>query len=264
MQSSTSQRKGRESLTKNPPFSLLFLIIFTQSALSILPGVLLYYQQQGQNWQGALLLIIYLFVSNLSELAVRLQYRKENHFPIAAYTIKLFICSFLILWFASVSQYQFALILFAYELFQTLANSRQFFYLDSFYYTILNPIFKGFALNLLFLMKAPIFFDPQQITALLPAFFVSIVITLFQQGQVSLKNRKSFFLMGFLILSLVTWGGIIYLHLAKDFYSFWKVSGFIICALSGTLLTFSQRNFLKAEFSLTLCYLAALGILYFP
>lgn len=263
MQSSNTQRKERNLVTKSPSFLLLFLIIITQSALSILPGILLYHQQQGQNWQGAFLLIAYLFVSNLSELAVRLQYRKENRFPMVAYGIKLLICSVLIVWFASVSQYQFALILFGYELFQTLANSRQFFYLDSFYYTLLNPIFKGFVLNLLFLMKAPIFFDPQQITTLLPAFFVSIVITLFQQGQVSLKNRKSFFLMGFVVMSLATCGGIVYLHLVKDYYALWKMGVFIICALGGTMLAFSQRNFLKAEFALNICYLAALGVLYF-
>lgn len=255
--------KTKQPATGKNSLSFLFSLVFLQTALSITPGILLYKNQDGSNWQGAFLLILYLVVSNFSELAVRMQYRKDSRFPAAAYSIKLLLCSVLIIWFASQTQWQFALILFGYELFQTVANSRQYFYLDSFYYTLLNPLFKGFLLNMLFLMKAPIFFDPNQITALLPAFFVSIVLTLFQQGQVSSRNRKPIFIACFLIGTLLFMGSILYLHLGKGYFSLWRVFAMVFASLMATIFTFRQKNFLKAETTLDLIYLLGLIFLYF-
>ncbi|WP_071130579.1 hypothetical protein [Enterococcus timonensis] len=248
---------------KNISVSILFLLVLLQTALSILPGVLLYHQQDGENWQGAALLIFYLFVSNFSELTVRMQYKKQTRFPMVAYGIKLLICSVLIIFFASQTQWQFALILFGYELFQTLANSKQYFYLDSFYYTLLNPIFKGLVLNLLFLMKAPIFFDIHQITALLPALLASLTLTLFQQGQVSQRNRKSIFVIGFALSTLLSLVGIFYLHYSYDFFDLWRVVSFAVFLVIATFFTFRQNHFLKAEIALNLFYLVGLGLLYF-
>lgn len=254
----TQSKKGRNYV----PLTLLPFLILLQTFVSTLPGILLYRQQQGENWRGAFLLLFYIFVSNFSELGVRLLYRKQRSFPMTAYSIKIILCSVLILMYASNSQWQYALLLIAYELFQTLANSKQFFYLDSFYYTLLNPFFKGFVLNLLFLMKAPIFFDKKHILVLIPAFIASIVLTLFQQGQVTQRKRKQIFLLLFLVASLGFIVGSAYLYINHELFSIFRVILATLFTMSGTFIILNQRNFMKSETTLTLFYLLALFTLY--
>lgn len=242
-------------------FLYLLGVIFLQTLLSVLPGILLYHQDSGKNWQGALLLIGYLLVTNFSEMAVRTQYRKQKRFPAAAYAIKILICSVLIILFASQTHWQFALMLFAYELFQTLANSRQYFYLDSPYYTLLNPFFKGFVLNLLFLMKPPLYFQSKQFQALVPAFLMALTLTVFQQAHVSQINRKKIFIAAFLLASLLNIGSLIYF--SGELFAFWQVIVAIVGVLVGTYFAFRQRHFLKAEAVLNFCYLIIIFLLYF-
>lgn len=238
------------------PISLVLL----QSLLSIAPGVLLYHNASGANWEGASLLIIYLLVSNFSELVVRTQYRRQKNFPMVAYVVKILICSALIIYFCSKTQWQFALLLFAYELFQTLANSRQLFYLDSVYYTFLNPLFKGFVLNLLFLMKPPLFFQSHQITSLIPAFLGLLALTLFQQGQVTQRNRKKIFIFSYLFFSLVFVLSLFYFN--ETLFVFWRVIVATVLTVVATFIAFQTRNLYKAETLLNALYLIAFIVLY--
>lgn len=245
---------------KNNKLIYLIGLVLLQLLISIMPGILLYKQADGSNWQGASILIVYLLVSNLSEFVVRNQYRQQKSFPMAAYAIKLLICSVIIIFFSSKTQWQFALLLFAYELFQTLANSGNFFYLDSPYYTLLNPFFKGFVLNLLFLMKAPLFFQKTQIVSLVPAFIALLVLTLFQQGQVSRKNRKKIFMLGFLAATIIFMLSLFYF--SGELFAFWRVLIAVILTGAATFITFQQKNFFKAETLLNLVYLIIMIILY--
>ena len=161
---------------KKRRFTLPFLVFvtLTQTIISLLPGIL-FLRDSSRGPAILTYMVIYLLISDFFHLIGKASYKKGSFISIPVYGLKLIISTVLIFLITQQTAYQFAVILVAYELFQLLIFSKQFFYIDSILYSLLNAFFKGIVFNQLLTINYPFDYD----FSLIKPFIFSFVLVLF-------------------------------------------------------------------------------------
>lgn len=247
------------TLWKNIP--LTFLIAILQTVISLIPGVLFFKNSS----HGALILnymILYLLLSDFFQLVGKNTYKKGRSMPIAIYGLKLIISAVLIYLIIRQTAIQFGIILLAYELFQMMIFSKQFYYVDSLFYSFTNAFFKGIVFNQLLTISYPFDYDFELIKPFIFSFLIVLFLTIFTQGMYSYLSRQPVFL----ILGVLSLIGIYYLviqHYTSHQLETWKLVSFIVVTLLSLFLFMKTKKAKKKEFILNLFALASLVIYYF-
>ncbi|MBP2966765.1 hypothetical protein J8385_19520, partial [Acinetobacter baumannii] len=127
-------------------FPFLIIITITQTVISLLPGFL-FLRDSSRGPSILTYMLFYLLISDFFQLIGKSSYKKGSFISLPVYGIKLIISTILIFLITQQTAYQFAAILIAYEMFQLLIFSKQFFYVDSIFYSLVNAFFKGIVFN---------------------------------------------------------------------------------------------------------------------
>lgn len=249
--------------TKKGLFALPFIISVTllQTTISLLPGVL-FLRDSSRGPAILTYMVLYLLLSDFFQLIGKASYKKGTFISIPVYGIKLAIACGLIFMIAKQTAYQFALILLAYELFQLLIFSKQFFYIDSIFYSILNAFFKGIVFNQLLTINYPFNYNFDLIKPFVFAFSLILFITILTQGMYSFLSRQSWFF----VLALLSLGLLYYLLVSQYMNQetvLWKLIIFVLCNIGALYFFIKSNNAKKKELILNLFALVSLFIYYF-
>ncbi|MDT2815316.1 hypothetical protein P7H60_07425 [Vagococcus carniphilus] len=249
--------------TKKGVFALPFMVIITllQTTISLLPGVL-FLRDSSRGPAILTYMVIYLLLSDFFQLIGKASYKKGSFIPIPIYAVKLVISCVFIFLIAQQTAYQFAVILLAYELFQLLIFSKQFFYIDSIFYSLLNAFFKGIVFNQLLTINYPFNYNFSLIKPFIFAFALILFVTILTQGMYSFLSRHTWFFI-LAILSL----GLLYYLLITQFMAhetvLWKLILFILCNAGALYFFIKSKNARKKELLLNIFALISLFIYYF-
>jgi len=248
----------KPSLWKNIP--LTFLIAIIQTVISLIPGVLFLKNSS----HGALILnymIFYLLLSDFFQLVGKNAYKKGKSMPIVIYGLKLIISAILIYLIIQRTAIQFGVVLLAYELFQMMIFSKQFYYVDSLLYSFTNAFFKGVVFNQLLTISYPFDYDFELIKPFIFSFLIVLFLTIFTQGMYSYLSRQPIFLL----LGFISLIGIYYLtiqHYLSHQLDTWRLVSFIVTTILSLFLFIKFKNTKKKEFILNLFALISLIIYY--
>ncbi|HCM88870.1 MULTISPECIES: hypothetical protein [Vagococcus] len=249
--------------TKKGLFALPFIISVTllQTTISLLPGVL-FLRDSSRGPAILTYMVLYLLLSDFFQLIGKASYKKGTFISIPVYGMKLVASCVLIFMISKQTAYQFALILLAYELFQLLIFSKQFFYIDSIFYSILNAFFKGIVFNQLLTINYPFNYNFDLIKPFIFAFSLILFITILTQGMYSFLSRQSWFF----ILALLSLGFMYYLLITQYLNQetvLWKLIIFGLCNIGAVYFFLKSKNAKKKELILNLFALISLFIYYF-
>lgn len=249
--------------TKRSIFTLPFMIIVTciQTTISLLPGAL-FLRDSSRGPAILTYMIIYLLISDFFQLIGKASYKKGTFISIPIYGIKLVISCLLIFMIAKQTAYQFAIILLAYELFQLLIFSKQFFYVDSILYSLLNAFFKGIVFNQLLTINYPFDYHFSLIKPFIFAFVLILFITILTQGMYSFLSRQGKF-FALAILSLVLLYFLLFSQLVAGQTVLWKLILFILINVGALYFFLKSNNSQKKEVVLNVFALISLFIYYF-
>lgn len=249
--------------TKNSVLVLPFLIVttLTQTLISLLPGVL-FLRDSSKGPAILTYLVIYLLLSDFFHLIGKSSYKKGSFIPLPVYGAKLIISTILIFLIAKETAYQFAIILLAYELFQLLVFSKQFFYIDSILYSLLNAFFKGIVFNQLLTINYPFDYQFSLVKPFIFSFVLILFITILTQGMYSFLKRQGWFLFLAALCLILLYYLLITQFLAGDTV-LWKLIVFIICNLGAIYFFTKSKNAKKKEVVLNFFALVSLFIYYF-
>lgn len=239
----------------------MLIVTCIQTTISLLPGVL-FLRDSSRGPAILTYMIIYLFISDFFQLIGKASYKKGAFISIPIYGIKLVISCLLIFMIVQQTAYQFAIILLAYELFQLLIFSKQFFYIDSIFYSLLNAFFKGIVFNQLLTINYPFDYHFSLIKPFIFAFVLILFITILTQGMYSfLSGQGKFFFLA--ILSLVLLYFLLFSQLTAHEMSLWKLILFILVNIGAVYLFLKTNNSKKKEIILNIFALISLLIYYF-
>ncbi|MGO3732462.1 MAG: hypothetical protein ACTJHC_04705 [Vagococcus sp.] len=243
--------------------SLPFVIIITvlQTSMSLLPGIL-YFRDSSKGPSILLYMIIYLLISDFFQLFGKATYKNGKFISIPAYAVKLMIDGFLIFMIAKQTAIQFAVVLIAYELFQLLIFSKQFFYIDSILYSLVNAFFKGMVFNQLLTISYPFNYDFKLIEPFIFAFTMILFITILSQGIYSFLSKQAWFLLLAILCLILIYYLLITQFLANDLV-LWKMVVFITSNIGALYFFMKSKNARKKEIILNLFALIGLFIYYF-
>ncbi|MGX7025272.1 hypothetical protein [Vagococcus hydrophili] len=249
--------------TKSGLLALPFIIIVTllQTTISLLPGVL-FLRDSSRGPAILTYMVLYLLLSDFFHLIGKASYKKGTFISIPVYGVKLIISCSLIFMISKQTAYQFALILLAYELFQLLIFSKQFFYIDSIFYSLLNAFFKGIVFNQLLTINYPFNYNFDLIKPFIFAFSLILFITILTQGMYSFLSRQSWFF----VLALLSLGLLYYLLITQYMNQetiLIKLIIFVACNLGALYFFIKSKNAKKKELILNLFALVSLFIYYF-
>lgn len=248
----------KPSLWKNIP--LTFLITIMQTVISLIPGVLFLKNSS----HGALILnymIIYLLMCDFFQLVGKNTYKKGKSMPLVIYGIKLVLSTILIYLVIQQTAIQFGIVLLAYELFQMMIFSKQFYYVDSLFYSLTNAFFKGVVFNQLLTISYPFDYDFELIKPFIFSFLIVLFLTIFTQGMYSYLSRQPIFLiLG--VLSLVGIYFLVFQHYQAHQLDTWKLILFIVVTIISFFLFFKSKKSKQKEFILNIFALASLVIYY--
>ncbi len=248
---------------KKRRFTLPFLVFvtLTQTLISLLPGIL-FLRDSSRGPAILTYMVIYLLISDFFHLIGKASYKKGSFISIPVYGLKLIISTVLIFLITQQTAYQFAVILVAYELFQLLIFSKQFFYIDSILYSLLNAFFKGIVFNQLLTINYPFDYDFSLIKPFIFSFVLVLFITILTQGMYSfLKRQAWFFLLAILCLVLLYYL-LITQYLAQA-TSLWQLLVFALVNLGSVYFFLKSKNATKKEVVLNLFAVVSLFIYYF-
>ncbi len=249
--------------TKKGVLALPFMVIVTllQTTISLLPGIL-FLRDSSRGPSILSYMIIYLLLCDFFQLVGKASYKKGSFIPIPIYGVKLFLSCILIFMIAKQTAYQFAIILLAYELFQLLIFSKQFFYIDSIFYSLLNAFFKGIVFNQLLTINYPFNYNFNLVKPFIFAFALILFITILTQGMYSFLARHTwFFILGVLCLGLLYY--LLITQLIAHETVLWKLILFIICNAGAFYFFIKSKNAKKKELLLNVFALISLFIYYF-
>lgn len=249
--------------TKKSVFALPFMVIITllQTTISLLPGVL-FLRDSSRGPAILTYMVVYLLLSDFFQLIGKASYKKGSFIPIPIYAIKLIISCLLIFMIAKQTAYQFAIILIAYELFQLLIFSKQFFYIDSVFYSLLNAFFKGIVFNQLLTINYPFNYSFSLVKPFIFAFALILFITILTQGMYSFLSRHAWFFL----LAIVSLGLVYYLLISQFMAQetvLWKLILFVLCNIGAIYFFLKSKNAKKKELLLNVFALISLFIYYF-
>ena len=249
--------------TKNGVFILPFLLIttLTQTLISLLPGIL-FLRDSSKGPAILTYLVIYLLISDFFHLIGKSSYKKGSFIPLPVYGIKLVISTALIFLIAKETAYQFAVILIAYELFQLLIFSKQFFYIDSILYSLVNAFFKGIVFNQLLTINYPFDYQFSLVKPFIFSFILILFITILTQGMYSFLKRQGWFLFLALLCLILLYYLLITQYLAHETV-LWKLIVFVIFNIGAVYFFAKSKNAKKKEVVLNLFALVSLFIYYF-
>lgn len=249
--------------TKKNLFTLPFLIIttLTQTLISLLPGIL-FLRDTSRGPSILTYMVIYLLISDFFHLIGKSSYKKGSFISLPVYGAKLIIATILIFLIVKQTAYQFAVILIAYEAFQLLIFSKQFFYIDSFLYSLLNAFFKGIVFNQLLTINYPFDYKFDLVKPFIFSFVLILFITILTQGMYSFLKRHGWFLL-LAALCLVLLYYLLFTQYVAHKTALWKIIIFILCNLSAIYFFVKSKNSQKKEVVLNLFALAGLFIYYF-
>lgn len=240
--------------------ALTLIIVVIQTIISILPSIL-FLRNSSQGASVLTFMVIYLLFSDFFQLVGQSSYKKGKFMSIPIYGIKIIISVILILLIIKQTALQFGLILLAYELFQLLTFSKQFFYMDSVLYSLTNAFFKGIVFNQLLTIQYPYNYDFELIQPFIFSFLIVLLITVLTQGMYTfLKRHVKFFILG--IVSLIAIYFLLIHQLIGNQLNIAKFIIFIILNI-GTLYFFLTSDHTKRkEVVLNLFALISLYIYY--
>lgn len=249
--------------TKNNLFILPFLIIttLTQTLISLLPGIL-FLRDSNQGPAILTYLVIYLLISDFFHLIGKISYKKGSFISLPIYGIKLVTSTILIFLITQQTAKQFAIILIAYELFQLLIFSKQFFYIDSILYSFLNAFFKGIVFNQLLTITYPFDYNFDLMRPFIFSFVLILFTTILTQGMYSFLNRHGWFLFLAGLCLIFLYYLLISQYLAHETV-LWKVLLFILCNVGAIYFFMKSKNAKKKELVLNFFALISLFIYYF-
>ncbi|MEG0285553.1 MULTISPECIES: hypothetical protein [Vagococcus] len=249
--------------TKNNLFILPFLIVttLTQTLISLLPGIL-FLRDSSRGPAILTYLVIYLLISDFFHLIGKASYKKGSFISLPVYGTKLVISTILIFMIAQQTAYQFAAILVAYELFQLLIFSKQFFYIDSIFYSLLNAFFKGIVFNQLLTINYPFDYNFELMKPFIFSFVLILFITILTQGMYSFLKRHGWFLFLAGLCLILLYYLLISQYLAHETV-LWKVLIFILCNLGALYFFMKSKDAMKKEIVLNFFALISLFIYYF-
>lgn len=248
----------KNSLIYNIPFT--FAISIIQTVLSLLPGVL-FLKDSSRGPSILFYMIVYLFMSDFFQIIGKTTYKKGKFIASPLYAVKLIVSCILIFLIMQQTAWQFGIVLLAYELFQLLTFSKQFFYLDSIYYSLTNAFFKGIVFNQLLTISYPFDYDFELIKPFLFSFLMILFITILTQGMYSFLEKLAYYF----ILSIVCLVAIYYLlihQLSLGDLAGWKLVIFILANLGSLFFFIKSKNPKKKEFILNIFALIGLFIYY--
>lgn len=248
----------KPTLWKNIP--LTFLIAILQTTISLIPGILFLKNSS----HGALILnymIFYLLLSDFFQLVGKNTYKKGKSIPLVIYSVKLIISTILIYLIIKQTAIQFGIILLAYELFQMMIFSKQFYYVDSLFYSFTNAFFKGIVFNQLLTISYPFDYDFELIKPFVFSFLIVLFLTIFTQGMYSYLSRQPIFLL-LGLLSLIGTYYLVVQHYMSQQLDTWKLISFIVATIISFFLFMKTKKAKKKEFILNLFALASLIIYY--
>lgn len=248
----------KPTLWKNIP--LTFLIAILQTTISLIPGILFLKNSS----HGALILnymIFYLLLSDFFQLVGKNTYKKGKSVPLVIYGVKLIISTILIYLIIKQTAIQFGIILLAYELFQMMIFSKQFYYVDSLFYSFTNAFFKGIVFNQLLTISYPFDYDFELIKPFVFSFLIVLFLTIFTQGMYSYLSRQPIFLL-LGLLSLIGTYYLVVQHYMSQQLDTWKLISFIVATIISFFLFMKTKKAKKKEFILNLFALASLIIYY--
>ncbi|UUV98346.1 hypothetical protein [Vagococcus luciliae] len=248
----------KPTLWKNIP--LTFLIAILQTTISLIPGILFLKNSS----HGALILnymIFYLLLSDFFQLVGKNTYKKGKSIPLVIYGVKLIISTILIYLIIKQTAIQFGIILLAYELFQMMIFSKQFYYVDSLFYSFTNAFFKGIVFNQLLTISYPFDYDFELIKPFVFSFLIVLFLTIFTQGMYSYLSRQPIFLL-LGLLSLIGTYYLVVQHYMSQQLDTWKLISFIVATIISFFLFMKTKKAKKKEFILNLFALASLIIYY--
>ncbi|MBO0476049.1 hypothetical protein DOK76_03135 [Vagococcus sp. DIV0080] len=250
--------------TNKNSLSILPFLIFTtltQTLISLLPGML-FLRNSSRGPAILTYMVLYLLISDFFHLIGKSTYKKGSFISLPVYGVKLIISTILIFLIAQQTAYQFAVILVAYELFQLLIFSKQFFYIDSILYSLLNAFFKGIVFNQLLTINYPFDYQFSLIKPFIFSFVLILFITILTQGMYSFLKRHGWFL--FLAASCLVF---LYYLLISQFLAhetaLWKLLIFVLCNLGAIYSFVKSKSPRTKEVVLNLFALVSLFIYYF-
>lgn len=242
--------------------SFVFIIMLTllQTAISLTPGIL-FLSSSSQGPAIVTYMIIYLLVSDFFQIFGKLAYKKGKFISLPAYAVKLGISAVLVFMIAKHTAPQFAIVLIAYELFQILIFSKQFFYIDSLLYSITNAFFKGIVFNQLLTINYPFNYQFDLMKPFIFAFFLILVLTILSQGMYSFLSKQVLFLVLTILGTIMVYYLLIQQFLGNEL-TLLKLILFILCHIASFYFFLRSKNAKKKELILNLFTLIGLIIYY--
>lgn len=260
-----SLKKEVMSLEKKSSHLLVlpFIVLITclQTGLSILPGVL-FLRHSSQGPFILPYLIIYLLISDFFQLIGKATYKKGQFVSVPVYSVKIIISCLLIFLIGKETAIQFIPILIAYEIFQLLIFSKQFFYIDSIFYSLTNAFFKGIVFNQLLTISYPFDYHFSLMKPFIFSFLIWLLLTVLTQGMYSFLSKHGLFLS----LSLVSLVAIYYLLINQyldQSLSLIQLFIFIITTIGTIFFFLKSKNSRKKELVISCFALLSVFIYYF-
>lgn len=250
-------------MTRKRSFSYLgfaLLVTTLQTALSLLPGYL-YFRDNSQGPMILPYMIVYLLLSDFFQVFGKASYKKGNSIPIPIYALKVIISGFLILMIIKQTTFLFVFIFIAYELFQLLIFLKQFFYIDSIFYSLTNALFKGVVFNQMLTISYPFNYDFKQIQPFIFSFFLILLLTILTQGMYSFLSKQTWFLI-LSFLCLIALYYLLYRQFKQGDLILWKFISFSASNMIALFFFAKSRNAQKKEVVLYLFGLVGMFVYY--
>jgi len=228
----------------------ILIIALLQTLIAVIPGILLSHQPirlSGANF----IMFVYLFISDFYLLFSRNAYQKGKQVSIQASLVKIVFSAILIYKITGHLTYQYAFILFAYEIFQFLTFSSRYQYQDTIFYTLLNIFFKGCVFNLMLTLQAPYSFQLNKLEPFIFSMFIIGINTLVTQKIYSYLKRNNFYLM-WLGITLIGLGGYLYYIFNQRFISLFVLIALISLLIISAACLIRTKQLNKKEFILNI------------
>ncbi|MGY3750025.1 hypothetical protein [Vagococcus acidifermentans] len=235
---------------KTMTFSVLLwaAIILLQTAASILPAWQINISSSNVFepwWQ----LIFYLLLCEIFQSFAKLMNRKGKFVPLIFYIIKIAASFLLIYSITSKTTFYFALIFIAYEFFQLLSIAKQFKFVESISYTLLNSFFKGMVFNLVIVVDRPFVFNLDLFKPFVISTALFLMLTSLIQGLYAYQRKKfPYLIMSFaaLIMTYI----LIFNRVSVLTLVLFTISNFLMLYLFTKVSGFLSKEFFASAFVL--------------